>query len=381
MSIVDQVLHFIAEPNARAFDSLALAVFRYQYESVPAYGEYCRRREATPDTVAMLTQIPPVSTLAFKYAAIENRNEGPSAPRLFLTSGTTMSKDERGRHLVRWPEVYRASAIAHLRRMMFPDGRRLAMLALHPTADQMEESSLSQMISWCIEEFGHDANCCAASRAGLDLPRAISFLRDGVCAARPVCILATTAALAATFAAMRTSVTAFELPPGSRVMDTGGAKGQTLPLSADEVVAEAGRLMGVAPAMVINEYGMTEMCSQLYDATPFNSAHSADTAWAPQSVSAVRSDAPPAMRIKLAPPWLRVFALDPLTLAPLPEGVGLLSFFDLANVGSVSALMTEDFGIVRDAAVLVLGRAAASDPRGCALAIEQFSSLTAPPPN
>jgi hypothetical protein len=87
------------------------------------------------------------------------------------------------------------------------------------------------------------------------------------------------------------------------------------------------------------------------------------------------------MRIKLAPPWLRVFALDPLTLAPLPEGVGLLSFFDLANVGSVSALMTEDFGIVRDAAVLVLGRAAASDPRGCALAIEQFSSLTAPPPN
>src|SRR6266478_5746645 len=89
MSIVDQVLHFIAEPDARAFEPLALAVFRYQYESVPAYGEYCRRREATPDSVATLTQIPPVSTLAFKYAAIENRNEGPSEPLLFLTSGTT----------------------------------------------------------------------------------------------------------------------------------------------------------------------------------------------------------------------------------------------------------------------------------------------------
>jgi hypothetical protein len=252
------------------------------------------------------------------------------------------------------------------------------MLALHPTADQMQESSLSQMISWCVEEFGNDANCCAASRTGVDLARAISFLRDSVRVAQPVCILATTAALAATFAAIRTSGTAVELPPGSRVMDTGGAKGQTLPLRADEVVVAAQNLMGVAPAMVINEYGMTEMCSQLYDATPFNSAHSADSVSALPSVSAVRSVAPPAQRIKLGPPWLRAFALDPLTLAPVAEGqVGLLSFFDLANVGSVSALMTEDFGIVREGAVRVLGRAAASDPRGCALAIEQFSSLTA----
>ena len=366
MSIVDQVLRFISAPDANAFEPVALAVFRYQYDSVPAYREYCRRSEATPDTVSTLRQIPPVSTLAFKYAALESRTEGPATPRLFLTSGTTIGKDERGRHLVRWPDVYRASAIAHFRRMMFPDGRRLAMLALHPTADQMEESSLSQMISWCIEEFGRDANFCAASRTGVDFTRAISFLRDCVGAAQPVCILATTAALAMTFAAMRASGTAFELPSGSRVMDTGGAKGQALPLSADEVVAEAQRLMGIAPAMVINEYGMTEMCSQLYDATPFNSAF----------------DAPPASRIKLAPPWLRAFALDPLTLSPIPEGqVGLLSFFDLANVGSVSALMTEDVGIVRDGAVRVLGRAAASDPRGCALAIEQFSSFTAAQPH
>jgi hypothetical protein len=165
-------------------------------------------------------------------------------------------------------------------------------------------------------------------------------------------------------------------------MDTGGAKGQTLPLSADQVVAEAQRLMGIAPAMVINEYGMTEMCSQLYDATAFNSRHSGDTERAQPSVSAVRSDTPHAMRVKLAPSWLRTFALDPLTLGPVPEGqIGLLSFFDLANVGSVSALMTEDFGIVRKGAVRVFGRAAASDPRGCALAIEQFSAMTASQPN
>ena len=54
------------------------------------------------------------------------------------------------------------------------------------------------------------------------------------------------------------------------MMDTGGAKGQAVPMQATEVIARAGDLLAIAPAMVINEYGMTELCSQLYDATPFN---------------------------------------------------------------------------------------------------------------
>jgi hypothetical protein len=104
---------------------------------------------------------------------------------------------------------------------------------------------------------------------------------------------------------------------------------------------------------------MTEMCSQLYDATSFNSD----------------SELPPGHRLKLAPPWLRAVALDPATLTPVIDGqIGLLSFFDLANVGSVSALVTEDFGIVRDGAIAILGRATAADARGCALAIEQFAA-------
>jgi len=57
--------------------------------------------------------------------------------------------------------------------------------------------------------------------------------------------------------------------------------------------------------------------------------------------------------------------------------VGLLSFFALAIVGSVSALMTEDFGVIENGAVRVLGRAAAGDPRGCALAIEEFAERDA----
>jgi len=61
---------------------------------------------------------------------------------------------------------------------------------------------------------------------------------------------------------------------GSRLMDTGGAKGQASPSSAADVIERATRFLGIDHTMVINEYGMTEMCSQLYDATSFNSHHS-----------------------------------------------------------------------------------------------------------
>ena len=134
-------------------------------------------------------------------------------------------------------------------------------------------------------------------------------------------------------------------------------KGRACRCTAAEVIARAGELLAIAPAMVINEYGMTELCSQLYDATPFNCPDV--------------SDAPE--RYKVPPPWLHVTARDPVTLRPVPDGeIGLLTFFDLANVGSVSAVMTEDLGCVERGRVRVIGRAAGGEARGCALAIGQF---------
>ena len=99
-----------------------------------------------------------------------------------------------------------------------------------------------------------------------------------------------------------------------------GSQDEAAPLSATSVVDLAERHLGIAPEMVINEYGMTEMCSQLYDATPFNSTRR-------ESIGE---------RCKLPPPWLRPFAVDPATLRPVADGQpGMLTFFDLANVGSV----------------------------------------------
>lgn len=361
MSIIADVLAFIRSPEPERLQPLALRIFRYQLQQVPAYRSYVEAIGFKAGEVSRIEEIPPVSTIAFKYASVQHRD--PSAnpeAKTFLTSGTTVGSDERGSHNVPWPEVYRIGSMKHMRQMLFPDGRRLATLALHPTADRLPESSLSQMISWGIEEFGSGVSCCAATREGLELEEAMAFLQRCVAKGDPVCIFATTAACARLFQALDARKQRIALPPGSRLMDTGGAKGQLEPLSNAEVITRANTWLGLEPAKVINEYGMTELCSQLYDATIFNSDQ----------------NEPPEARVKLAPPWLVPFALDPATLKPVPSGqVGMLSFFDLANVGSVATVMTEDLGIVRNNIVRVLGRAQAADARGCALAIAEFAQV------
>ena len=358
MSIYDEVSGFIAAPDPAKFEALALEVFRYQAAQVPAYGHHCRALSA--NLINSLEDIPPVSTLAFKYARLAD-DEGAPARKTFLTSGTTIGRSQRGTHIVSHPELYRASALAHLATMMFPDHRKLRILAMHPTADRMPESSLSQMISWCIEELGAGACECVADRKGVDAAAAHDFLENARRSSEPACILGTTASLGALFSHLEGCDVRLALPPGSRIMDTGGPKGQAHPLDAEAVCARAKELLGIAPPMVINEYGMTELCSQLYDATAFNSD----------------DDSSPGQRVKIAPPWMRAAAVDPVSLKAVATGeIGMLRFFDLANVGSVSMILTEDLGIVNERGdrVRVLGRAGLAEPRGCALAIEEFET-------
>src|SRR5271155_5676725 len=195
MSIHTQVANFIDRPEPGRLDQLALAVFAYQFEHIEPYRRFCLDRGVSKDGVRSLADIPPVSTAAFKYVALCST----TPERIFLTSGTTQGRDQRGRHFMANLKHYRASAISHLGRMLFPDRRHLWMLALHPTADRMPESSLSQMISWCIESFGAGCNRCCATPQRVDTEAALTFLYAAQTAGEAVCILGTTAALSTLF--------------------------------------------------------------------------------------------------------------------------------------------------------------------------------------
>jgi hypothetical protein len=348
-----RVRSFIDDPDSRDFNLLALEVFEHQFERIEPYRRYCQSVGLTPTKVSAFHAIPKVPTIAFKHAKFCIGEP----ERVFVTSGTT-AKGERGCHFVACLDLYRASALAHLRRMIFPDPIKTRILALHPTFDRMPDSSLSQMISWAIEEFAHRHSVCAADGSGIDSSAAIEFLCAAEREATPVSILATTAAFASLIQRLRADSRRFRLAAGSRLMDTGGPKGQAFALTPQQVVEAAGWFFGIEPDLAINEYGMTELCSQLYDATRFNSEH----------------DFPPAARIKIAPPWMSAWAVDPATLQPVEDGeIGLLAYFDLANASSVSAILTGDLGWAANQRVMLLGRAPSAEARGCALAMDQFA--------
>src|SRR5690606_39683147 len=84
---------------------------------------------------------------------------------------------------------------------------------------------------------------------------------------RPVVLLVTSFAFVHWTASLRERDVRFVLPAGSRIMDTGGYKGRSREVAEDELRATYETLLGIPPDLCVNEYGMTELCSQFYDST------------------------------------------------------------------------------------------------------------------
>ena len=121
----------------------------------------------------------------------------------------------------------------------------------------------------------------------------------------------------------------WQLPDGSRLVETGGFKGRSREVSRDDLYATLSDTLGVSPARCLAEYGMSEMASQYYDSSLYDLA---------------RGLVRPAR--KVGPPWVRTRILDPVTGLDAPVGTpGLLAHYDLANGNSVLALQTEDMGV------------------------------------
>src|SRR5437667_12545400 len=81
MTIYDEVLTFIATPDDELFEPLALKVFGHQFRQVPHYQQYCISLGVSSiEQVESIDAIPPISTVAFKYASLG----GGTAERVFL---------------------------------------------------------------------------------------------------------------------------------------------------------------------------------------------------------------------------------------------------------------------------------------------------------
>ena len=139
------------------FEALALALFRLQYAACEPYARLCRTRDATPESVDTLTQIPTVPTGAFKEFPL--RGFPPEATiRTFRTSGT--ATQTRGALHLDTLALYEASLLASLRRCLLTDlvARRVPMRFLAASGDEAPDSSLSHMFACLREAEGGDGS-------------------------------------------------------------------------------------------------------------------------------------------------------------------------------------------------------------------------------
>ncbi len=339
------------------FNTLALGVFRYQFQNNSPYRAFCERRDATPRTVRQWSAIPAVPTSAFRAVPLVC-GDPADVEAVFRTSGTTVGPERRGEHYVPDLTLYHASLRAGFAAHLLPDGARLPVLSLIPPPRELPDSSLSHMVNAVMTEFGAAGSAYFMGPAGIDHRDLIEALRSAERDNQPVCVLATSFALVHLLDALRERGERFRLPAGSRLMDTGGFKGRSRHVSRNELYDLIGSELGIPPAWCVNEYGMTEMSSQFYDTE------------AGEPAGSVLAE-----RVHRRPGWVRTRAVDPETLALLPDGeTGILRHWDLANLGSVAVLQTEDLGLYEEDGFRMLGRAEAAAPRGCSLATEELLS-------
>lgn len=136
------------------------------------------------------------------------------------------------------------------------------------------------------------------------------------------------------------------LPVDSVVVETGGMKSYEKEISKKEIKERLSDGFGLPKKSIHSEYGMAELSSQAWDnGTGY----------------------------LVPPPWLRITIQNPeypLETMPLGER-GLVGVMDLANIHSLSFILTQDMGLSRpDGSFEVLGRETGSVLRGCNFLME-----------
>ncbi len=320
-------------------DALIEDLGAWQASRIPAYGRL-QRHGAWP---------PALPTDVFRFRRIAAHPEEDDV-RLFRSSGTTSS--ERSVHVYADLSLYDLAARAAARRMLFPDVDRLPLVMLAPREDESPDSSLEYMLARFAEWFGTD--CTWAWRHGaLDLERLTEVLRSAEASGEAIALLGTSFAFV--HAEDGLGDQRFALAPGSRIMQTGGYKGRSREVDSDLLLRALGDRYGIAAPFIINEFGATELSSQMYETT---------------LREVIEGSARP--RRLWVPPWVRATPVEPDTLQPVEgNAVGILRIDDTANLDSVCCIQTADLARRADDGIVVLGRAAGATPRGCSLAADQ----------
>jgi len=338
------------------FDALARDLFAFQLAHCPPYARFCAARGVDAARVRGWREIPAVPAGAFKEMAL--RSFPPERElHAFRTSGT--SAERRGTLHLDTLALYEASVLPSFRGFVLPDVTEQAPMRLRilaPSPADAPDSSLSHMFAVLLRELFRRGLVDGAysgfdvAEGALDLAGLVGALAAACVDGAPVVLCGTAFSLVHLLDGLGAEGRRFQLPPGSRVFETGGFKGRSRELARDELYAAIEHRLAVPPERIVNQYGMTELASQFHD-------------------SVLRF--PGAPRRKLGPPWARVRIVDPARGVEVTHGeVGVIEIVDLACTGSVLAIQTADLGRRIGDGFEVLGREPGAEARGCSIAAD-----------
>jgi len=252
------------------------------------------------------------------------------AELVFNSSGT--SGQQRSKHFVRYSELYQRSICAGFERV-FGHGPFI-FLAYLPAYESA--SSLVHMAHVLIREFGTGGSAIFLEDDSILTQSIEESNRTGI----------SLVLLGAAFGLVDLAEKGvWQLPPSATIIETGGMKTHRREMSRPDLHASISSGFGIKVSQIRSEYGMCELLSQCYT----NSHGLFET-----------------------PPWMEARILDPDDFkTPLPLGEqGLLAVFDLANVYSQSAILTQDLAVQHVNGFEVLGRQSDAEIRGCNLLLE-----------
>lgn len=339
------------EPMPEPFDRLACDLARHQRAA--GYERLARARGIDLATLTSAAQIPAIPTDTFKLARVAAHPPELDATT-FRTSGTTVGA--RGSHAFRHTRTYDRGAVAFGRRALAAHlGERFPVLVLGPSPSELPDSSLTHMLAAFVKAFDPEATRTEdrffLRGDEMNLVALDEAIARAVVADKPVFLAGTSFAFVHLLDALGED--RLPLPKGSLLMQTGGFKGRSRVVDAAELRASLARVFALPERAVIAEYGMTELASQGWESPLFSEEGDHGT-------------------FEL-PPWMRVDAVDPETLALLPPGArGLARITDLLNVDSAVVVQTADLVTVAGTSMKLHGRAPGATPRGCSLAIDEL---------
>lgn len=329
------------------FNQIALQIFAYQYTNNLPYRKFCQQKGKTIRTVKSWKDIPAVPINAFKEVSL-TCTPPAEAERYFMTSGTTIGV--KGKHYHPTLQVWNSSMKTNFKKRFIKKCERIRMGILFPTEDEMPNSSLARYLALAKEEFGKEESHYLLTENGINLELLIQELEQAERSGEPYALLGASFSFVHLFEELAKIGRSFQLPPGSKILDTGGFKNQSEEWELDDFYQELSRLLGVPRYDCINMYGMTELSSQLYDSGN-------------ERVPSVKS----------GPHWLKTRILHPFTGEEVAEGErGVIVHCDLANFNSVTTILTEDLGMKVAGGFLLLGRVQGTEAKGCSIAVEEF---------